>query len=100
MECLHQTLSARLKELCKTEVTKILRAESVDNIKETVSSRHNRTNVHINSQRLRLLVQGLHKVKSYKVPVLKLGREHELPLLTKKLSLIDNYSLRNKQFLP
>ena len=47
------------------------------------------------SQRLRQHVQDLHRLKADKIPALKRGRGHEVPLLRKKLFAIDNLLFSN-----
>ena len=43
----------------------------MDDTKETVSSRHSRTDAHMNSQRLWKHAQGSHRFKPERVPVLR-----------------------------
>lgn len=78
---------------------KIIRAESMDDTKEIVYSRHNRNGTSMNSQRLWQHVQGLHRFNSDMVLVLRGARGEDLSYLTKKLSLIDNH-LQRKVNLP
>jgi hypothetical protein len=47
----------------------------MEDFKEAVSSRHNRTDAHMNSQRLWQCAQGLHRSKSEGVPALRWGRD-------------------------
>ena len=56
----------------------------MEDAKETMPSRHNTTDVHMNSQ-------GLHNFKPVGVPALRRGGGYELPSLSKKLSPIDNH---------
>jgi predicted oxidoreductase (fatty acid repression mutant protein) len=42
--------SSRIWVLCGKEAEKLYESEVVDNLKEAVSSRQNRTDVHMNSQ--------------------------------------------------
>ena len=52
--------------------------------KEILSSRHNRTGAHMNSQRKRQHTGDLHRFKPGSVPALREGSGHRLPSLAKK----------------
>lgn len=51
---------------------------------DTASSRHNMIDAHVNSQRLWLHVQGLHRFKPGKKAGLRRKREQKVTVLTKK----------------
>lgn len=63
----------------------------MEDMKETRPSRHNRTDVHVNPQRLWQDAQGLCKCKSKPdgISVLRKGNGHDLQSLTRKLSATD-----------
>lgn len=61
----------------------------MDSSKETVFQTK-QDDTHMNSQRLRQSALSLHRFKSNRVPVMRGRRGYDLPLLTKKLSAIDN----------
>jgi hypothetical protein len=75
-------------------VERVQDPKGMDETKLTVSSRYNRTNAYMNSQRLWDQSLGSHRFKPAGVPVLKVGwgqgGEYELPSLIKKLSPVDN----------
>ena len=54
--------------------------EWMDGFKETWSSRHDRTDAHMNSQKLRQYALSLHRFKPDVVPVLRWKNRHKLPL--------------------
>ena len=54
--------------------------------KETVSSRTNKTDAHMNMQRLWQHAQGQHRFKPGKIPELREGARHRLPPLIWKIS--------------
>lgn len=68
----------------------------MDDTREAMSSKHNRTDTHMNSYGLRQHAEGLHRVKPDGVPALR-GQVTQLPSLTKRLSPIDN-CLRKKSW--
>jgi hypothetical protein len=77
---------------CRKEGGKIVGAkERMEDMKETRPSRHNRTDVHVNPQRLWQDAQGLCKCKSKPdgISVLRKGNGHDLQSLTRKLSATD-----------
>lgn len=63
----------------------------MNNSKETLSYRHNRTCKHVSPERLWQQAQDLHRFKPDKVPMLRKGHGHELPSLAKKQSPMSNY---------
>ena len=71
----------------------------MEDTKQAVSSRLNRTDAHVNSQRLWQDARGLHRFKPDGVPVLRGKSGHELPSLTKKLSTISICLQRKKLVL-
>lgn len=56
----------------------------MDDSKETVSSIYNKSDAHINSQRLGKHAQDLHRFNPDKVPAVKVENVHGIPPLTKK----------------
>lgn len=66
--------------------------------KKNLFSSHNRTDIHMNSQRLWQYAQNLYKSKTNRIPTLKIGSGDQLWSLTKKLSLIDNHVKKNSFF--
>lgn len=69
---------------------KIAKVRLGNDAKETASSRHDETNTLRISQRLGQHVQDLYRLKADKIPALKRGSGHEVPLPRKKLFAIDN----------
>lgn len=67
---------------------------SMDNTKETVSPKHNRTDAHLNAQRLWPHAQGLYRFKVDTVSAPRGRSGHDLPSLTKKIPPVDNYLQR------
>ena len=59
--------------------------EMMDDIKKTLSSRHNRTNAHMNSQRLWQYTSPV-EVEARRGPGVRHGNGHELSSLTMKIS--------------
>lgn len=59
--------------------------EGMADSKEMVSSRHNRADAHMDSQRLKLHAHGLHRFKLDGIPALREEDGHGLPPLTQKL---------------
>lgn len=86
-------LSSGLRELWVRGIKK-----GVDDTKEAASSRHNRMDIHMNSQRRWQYAQDLPRSKLDSVPVLRVGRGHGLPSLTKQLSPSDSHLQRETQF--
>lgn len=60
-------------------------------LRKIISSRQNRADSHLNSERLRLHTQGLHKFKPDEVLALRDRNRHRLPLSTKKLSETESH---------
>lgn len=77
------------------DMERLLEAEVVDDSKEIVSSRHNRTDAHTNPQRLEVS-----QVKAAQGPSLRRGSGHRVPSLTKKLCAVDTCWERETQFSP
>lgn len=58
----------------------------MDASKESMSSRQNTIDAHINSQRMWQFIQGLHRFKTDRIPAQESGgSEQRLPPLAKKL---------------
>lgn len=68
----------------------------MDGSTETVSSRHSRSNVPMNSWRLGQHTLVLHRFKPDKISALKRTSEHKAPPITKMLFVIDTHWQRGK----
>lgn len=83
MSTLNYILIKKKEIVCEEDL------EGVYDSNKTMSSRHNKTDAHMNSQRLWQHAQGLHRFKPEGVPALRRGHGHGFLLLTKQLSSID-----------
>jgi hypothetical protein len=63
----------------------------MNDFKEILSSRHNRTDRQMNSQTLWENAQDMCRFKPNGAPQLRVGNGHRLPLLTKKLLGTDTH---------
>ena len=70
MECLHQTLPHRAQAVMWKR-RMMIRVRGMNDFKETMSSRHNRMETHVNSQRLWQRAQGPYRFKPDEVPGLR-----------------------------
>lgn len=61
----------------------------MDDSKETMSFRPNRTDTWMNSQNLWQQAQGLYRLKPHRIPALWGGNGHGLPPIPEELSVID-----------
>lgn len=81
---LSNSFSQGLGIYAEKDIESLLKPELVDDSKETVSSRQNRANTCMNSQKLWHHAQHMHKFQWDKVPELRRGRGHKVPLLARK----------------
>ena len=80
-----------LRVLYGREAERSSEPEVMGDTKETVSSRHNRTDEHMRSQRLWQHAYGLHRFK----PGLRMGSRHTVSFPTKKLWSIKPLRMKN-----
>jgi hypothetical protein len=73
----------------KEEVEKVSDSEGVDFSMETASSRHNRTDVHANPQKLWQHAKKLVQIQARQGPSTERGHGDKVPSLTKRLCVID-----------